>query len=257
MGGLGAARAAEGPARCWPRTALAEDRAGRGTVLASPGDRAGPGCRAPARGWGAPAPPVAVPQWRSGRAARCSVRNPLFPRLSPRRPRRLIAAGGGGTGRGGAGRVGPSSRAGDAPVAQAPPSPRARTAVTRSGRSPGYSPKYLPAAFPARPDNATRDSVLGVAGARRSLRSRRSSAAAPGAPNPLEPQFPHLRNGKAEQPGFAAENKAARSRGSPESLHPNSPRGLRVVGRWTPRAAQVGGAHVFANLSRSQTRAWA
>lgn len=165
-------------------TALAEDRASRGTVLASPGDRAGPGCRAPARGWGAPAPPVAVPQWRSGRAARCSVRNPLFPRLSPRRPRRLIAAGGGGTGRGGAGRVGPSSRAGDAPVAQAPPSPRARTAVTRSGRSPGYSPKYLPAAFPARPDNATRDSVLGVAGARRSLRSRRSSAAARGGPQP-------------------------------------------------------------------------
>lgn len=99
----------------------------------------------------------------SGSPGRAPAASPLGPRtlplfLPPPPPScpGLIAAGGGGPGRGR--RVCPSSRAGDAPVPQAPPSPRAHrgTAVTASCRSPGYSPKYLLATSPARPDNLPR-----------------------------------------------------------------------------------------------------
>lgn len=111
------------------------------------------GARSAAR---APALPVLLAWLRSRRVASCTVRTPaLSPAAATLQPRRLIAAGGGGPGRGR--RLCASQGAGDAPVPQAPPPPRARrgTAVTVSCRSPGYSPKYLLATSPARPDNPT------------------------------------------------------------------------------------------------------
>lgn len=119
-----------------------------------------------------PGPAPALPVRSTGRtpAARLPTRPalPLFPRPPPpARPRSYSRRRGRGRGEAGrrrgswaSGSV-PSAAPGDAPVPQAPPSPRALpgTAVTRS---PGYSPKYLPGAFPACPDNATYESGFGV-----------------------------------------------------------------------------------------------
>lgn len=105
--------------------------------------------------------PLARP--RSSHAAAGTARSPS---LSPGRRRPPAATSySRGRGRAGAGprepgrRVCPRRRASTPPSPlpghRAPPSPRARrgTAVTPSRPSPGYSPKYLPAASPARPDD--------------------------------------------------------------------------------------------------------
>lgn len=158
--------------------ALTCGRGGRGAALrrgrlhgrAGPGARGGGSCEALGRGPGG--------CWRRGRG--CSGARAAGPALPLRallasarlrscpaarahapaahRPRRLIAAGGGGAGRGGA-----VPAAGDAPgPGHRPRHAPAGTAVTRSRRIPGYSSKYLPAALPARPDNLAHDSARGV-----------------------------------------------------------------------------------------------
>lgn len=129
MSGLGPACVTEGPARCWPRDRV-KARAEAGMLRL--GFPLPPACSHPAS---------RLPRAALHRAPPSTVRTP--------KPGCLIAAGGGGAGRGRGDR--PSRCPGDVPVPQAPPSPRAcrGTAVTRSGRSPGYSPKYLCAALPA------------------------------------------------------------------------------------------------------------
>ena len=47
--------------------------------------------------------------------------------------------------------------------------------MTGSGRSPGYSPKYLPTAFPVRPGNSTHANVFVITGGPKTLPLGRSS----------------------------------------------------------------------------------
>lgn len=130
---------------------------------------------------------------------------------------------------------------GDAPVPQAPPSPRARpgTAVTVNCRSPGYSPKYLLAASPARPDNPSRRSVSVATGAPKSLRLGWSSPASCRAPLTWSLSFFSCEMGSAEPLAFAAKNTVAlggpdgwrRRRGRLPCPHRISPGDLLIVGR--------------------------
>lgn len=94
MGRLGPARAAEGPKRCWARKRCSRSRSRSRS-------RPRRGCSGPALALHAPALPAALARPRSRRAACSTVRTPALSPTAGTLPLcRLIAAGGGGPGRG-------------------------------------------------------------------------------------------------------------------------------------------------------------
>lgn len=142
----------------------------------------------------------------------------------------------GGRRRGGAGprRVGPSGGAGDAPVPPGTALATRRTAVTRSGGSPGYSPKYLPAAFPARPDNATRATASWASPEPRGVYGRPELRCCPRGPlTHSNPSFLICETEKLSSPGLLRRIKRPEAVGAPGSCAspPHLPHGLKGCGR--------------------------